>query len=108
MSDIRIVVTTFPNQEKAREISKHLVEQHLAACVNLIPQVESLYYWQGQLCEEVEVMAWLKTTTKGSTALMEALRQLHPYAVPEILLLQPEQVLPAYAAWVQEQSSPRL
>jgi periplasmic divalent cation tolerance protein len=108
MSELRLVITTFPNQEKAREISKQMVEQSLAACANLLPGVQSIYQWQGKLCEESEVMAWFKTSARTCATLMLALKQAHPYEVPEILLLHPEQVDAAYAAWVLEHTTPRL
>jgi periplasmic divalent cation tolerance protein len=100
MSELRVLVTTFPSAEKAESVAQQLVQQRLAACVNLLPGVKSIYSWKGELCSDTEVMALIKTNAAGASALMAALAELHPYEVPEMLLLTPEQVSASYEAWV--------
>ncbi|MES2596139.1 MAG: divalent-cation tolerance protein CutA [Verrucomicrobiota bacterium] len=103
MSDVRLVLCTFPDVEKAREIGTKLVEERLAACVNLVPGVESIYRWQGQVESSAEVLGIFKTTADGWTDFEARLRELHPYEVPEIIAVAPEKVTAAYAMWVGEE-----
>jgi periplasmic divalent cation tolerance protein len=102
MSDIRLILCTFPDADQARRIGRILVEARLAACVNLLPGVESIYHWQGAVETSAEVLAVFKTTVAAYPALEARLRELHPYEVPEIISLQPEQVAETYARWVSE------
>ncbi len=102
MSDVRLILCTFPDADQARRIGGVLVEARLAACVNLIPGVESIYRWQGAVETSAEVLAIIKTTTAVFPALESRLRELHPYVVPEIIALQPDQVAESYARWVSE------
>ncbi|OYV03870.1 MAG: divalent-cation tolerance protein CutA [Verrucomicrobiales bacterium VVV1] len=102
MEEVILVLSTFPSIEKARQIGTLLVEKQLAACVNLVPGVESVYRWQGKIETSAEVLAIFKTTAARQPELSEALADLHPYEVPEILALEPSAVSPAYARWVSE------
>ncbi len=102
MNDLIIVFCTFPDLGKARETGTALVESQLAACVNLIPAVESIYRWEGKVETAAEVLAVFKTTAGAWTRLESRLRELHPYDVPEIVALKPEQVSEGYARWVGE------
>ena len=86
----------------ARQIGTTLVESQLAACVNLVPAVESIYRWQGKIEHSHEVLAIFKTTADAWTAFEARVRELHPYEVPEIVALRPEEVSGAYAKWVRE------
>lgn len=101
-NDILIVLSTFPDLGKARETATALVESQLAACVNLIPSIESIYRWQGKVETSTEVLAIFKTTPEAWPPFESRLRELHPYEVPEIVALKPEQVAEAYARWVGE------
>ncbi len=102
MSDIRLILCTFPDAELARCVGHSLIEARLAACVNLIPGVESIYRWQGAVETSAEVLAVFKTTAATLPALEFRLRELHPYEVPEIIALRPDQVAETYARWVSE------
>ena len=77
-----------------------LVESQLAACVNLIPGVESIYRWEGKVQHDAEVLAVMKTTSAGLPALEQRLKEAHPYDTPEIVALKPEAVESRYGAWV--------
>ena len=107
MTDILVVLCTFPDREQARQIGTILVESQLAACVNLCPSVESIYRWEGKMEQATEVLALIKTTREGFAALEEALLKLHPYDVPEIVALAPEAVHELYAAWVKAETGSR-
>ncbi|MCF7788811.1 MAG: divalent-cation tolerance protein CutA [Prosthecobacter sp.] len=100
MNDLLIVFCTFPDIGKARETGTALVESQLAACVNLIPAIESIYRWQGKVETAPEVLAIFKTTPTAWPRFESRLHELHPYDVPEIIALKPEQVAAAYARWV--------
>jgi periplasmic divalent cation tolerance protein len=100
MSDVLLVLCTFPDYEQARQIGTVLVERQLIACVNLVPAVESIYRWQGKVESATEVLAIFKTTRTGFTTFSKALTELHPYEVPEIIGFSPEQISKSYRTWV--------
>lgn len=100
MSDVRLLLSTFPSVEEARQIGTALVEKQLAACVNLIPGVESVYRWQGRVETSAEVLAVIKTNTAVLDDLIQVLTDLHPYEVPEIVAFEPAKVSESYVAWL--------
>ena len=100
MNEIRLVLCTFPDAASARQIGTVLVEKQLAACVNLIPGVESVYRWQGKVESASEVLAIFKTSAAVFPDLERQLTSLHPYEVPEIIALDPAAVPESYAAWL--------
>jgi len=83
-----------------------LVEERLAACVNVVPGLRSLYRWQGKVHEDAEALLLLKTTAARYQALQERLRALHPYELPEIVAVPVSAGLPAYLEWVAAQTLP--
>lgn len=95
-----LAISSFPNQEVARQIGTELVERQTAACVQILPGAESIYRWEGKLCREPETIALIKTTRAALPALAEVLRELHPYDCPELLSFPAEGGLPAYLEWV--------
>ncbi|MCX6966573.1 MAG: divalent-cation tolerance protein CutA [Verrucomicrobia bacterium] len=97
-----LVMSMFPDTEIARTISRTLVEEQLAACANLVPGAESIYWWKGVIESSSEVMAFFKTTEEQYKRFETRLKELHPYEVPEIIALQPANGLPAYLEWVAE------
>jgi len=107
METIRIVLCTFPGLAEARQIGTSLVEKQLAACVNLIPAVESIYRWQGNIETDTEVLAVFKTSAAALPRLRAALAELHPYEVPEIVALEPVEVAESYKAWLMGETTPQ-
>jgi periplasmic divalent cation tolerance protein len=97
-----LVFSTFPDIDTARQIGTSLVESQLAACVNLIPAIESIYRWQGRVESSGEVLAIFKTTAAAWPFFETRLKALHPYDVPEIVAVKPEHVAAGYAAWIGE------
>lgn len=95
-----VCLSTFPSPEKAAEIAKILVEESLAACVNLVPQVRSIYRWEGAVSEDTETLAIIKTTAERYDALAARLVALHPYEVPELIALPIERGHAPYLAWL--------
>lgn len=100
MQTIRIVLCTFPDLATARQIGTALVEKQLAACVNLIPAVESVYRWQGRVESASEALAIFKTTAAALPEFTNALAERHPYDVPEIVAIEPSEVAENYGAWL--------
>jgi periplasmic divalent cation tolerance protein len=99
-TDVLVVFCTFPDIGQARQIGTLLVERQLAACVNLVASVESIYRWEGVVETAAEVLGVIKTTRAAYPALEAAVRTLHPYQVPEVVALPVMAGLAAYLQWV--------
>ncbi len=95
----RLVLTTAP-PDVAQEIAHTLVEERLAACVNLVPGVRSVYRWQGAVQDDPETLLVIKTTPEALSRLEPRLATLHPYEVPEHVVLEPAAVAGPYLAWL--------
>ena len=91
-----------PDRESGERISRVLVEEHLAACVNLVPGLSSIYRWQGEIQQDQECLLLIKTTAERFEVLADRLRGLHPYDVPEIIALPIGAGDPAYLNWITE------
>jgi len=98
------VCTTLDDGERARLIARTVVERRLAACAQ-IATVDSIYRWDGALCETPEFRITMKTAAASAAALQAAVRALHPYELPEILARPLDCDDPAYAAWVVDNSA---
>lgn len=97
----RIVLTTAANHDQAAQLAGTLVEERLVACATLIPTVESIYRWEGQVESSTETLLLLKTAHDQLVALEARLHELHTYQVPEFLVLDVEQGSHAYLEWLQ-------
>lgn len=97
-----LCLVTIDDPEKAALIARHLVEKKLAACVNIIPEVRSIYAWKGQICDEAERLLIAKTRDALFEDLKAAVRSLHPYEVPEIIALDIDNGLPEYLRWIDD------
>ncbi|MFK7911639.1 MAG: divalent-cation tolerance protein CutA [Akkermansiaceae bacterium] len=104
MTEVMVVLCTFPDAEKARQIGTHLVERQYAACVNLLPGVESIYSWEGKMCKDTEILAVFKTKRSTFAQLSAELKALHPYDQPEILALPVADGDAGYLRWVSDQA----
>jgi periplasmic divalent cation tolerance protein len=105
MTDKRIVLTTASSEQEARKIAHHLLKHRLAACVNLVPQVASIYLWQGKIEEACEWLLIVKTTAAAFGQVREAIAELHSYELPECICLTIEDGSPAYLQWIAESVS---
>jgi periplasmic divalent cation tolerance protein len=106
MTDKQIVLTTAGSEEEARKIARHLVENRLAACVNILPQITSVYRWQGNVEEATEWLLIIKTTAAASDKLRQAIVELHSYKIPECIALAIEEGSPEYLKWIGESVFP--
>ena len=102
---VLLALSTFPDQETAREISNELVTKKLAACANILPGVESIYRWKEQIESGNETLVLFKLSEDRQSAFQEKLRSLHPYEVPEIIFVPISSGLPEYLRWVTENCS---
>lgn len=102
MTDKRIVLSTAGSEEEARKIARHLVGQQLAACVNLVPQVESIYRWQGKMESSREWLLLIKTTADRFPAIRDALRELHSYDLPECISVSIDDGSTEYLHWLAD------
>jgi len=97
-----VVLTTAPTPEVAEQIARALVEAQLAACVNLVPGVRSIYRWQGEVHDEGELQLVIKTTPGLQAQVLAKLEEVHPYDVPEALVLPTHGGSQAYLNWIHE------
>lgn len=98
--------STCPDAATAEWIARALVDARLAACVNLLPGVRSIYRWDGAVVADDEVLLIIKTTDAQLSALRECLVALHPYDVPELIALPVADGLPAYLQWIADAVAP--
>ena len=99
----RIVLTTAGSREEAQRIARALVDRQLAACVNLLGPIESIYRWKGQVEEAQEWLLLIKTTAAGFAAVRDAIRELHSYELPECIAIDITDGSPDYLRWLGEQ-----
>ena len=97
-----LVLITCATLDEAKRIGRELVERRLAACVNVIPQVRSLFSWEGSLSEEEEVLLMVKTRRPRFKALALSVKSLHSYRVPEIIALPILEGSSSYLRWVDD------
>ena len=100
-NDIQIVFCTVPDSDTGHRIAAQLVEYGLAACVNLIPGIESVYRWKGQLEKTSEILLMIKSRSADYTQVEAAISALHPYELPEIIAVPLSNGLPGYLDWVR-------
>ncbi len=105
MTDKRIVLTTAASEEEARKIARALVDRRLAACVNIVPQITSVYRWQDNVEEAREWLLLVKTTAAAFGQVCQAIAELHSYDVPECVCLTIEDGSPSYLQWIAESVS---
>lgn len=98
--DTLLVITNCPDDAIAERIATALIEARLAACVNILPAVRSVYRWQGAVESASEIPLLIKSTVANYPAVEKAIASLHPYELPEIIALPVSQGLPAYLNWV--------
>lgn len=101
-SEVRVVLVSGPDAETLGALGRVLVEERLAACVNVIPGLTSIYRWDGEVQTETEALAVCKTTEGAVDRVERRIAELHPYDVPEIVAVEVTGGLPAYLRWVAE------
>jgi len=100
-NQLLVVVTSLPSMESAKGLARALVDGNMAACVQLMEGVQSIYHWDGKLCEDSEVLLSAKTTTSKWSEISRFIQDRHPYDLPEIIAFLPEQYAQQYGDWVR-------
>lgn len=95
-----VVLNTCPDEQTAEAIARELVEAKLAACVNIVPGLRSIYYWKERLQEGTEVLLLIKTTAERYPQVEEFIRVRHPYSLAEIVSIPIDRGLPDYLGWI--------
>ena len=100
MTDKRVVLSTAGSEEEARKVAHHLVDHQLAACVNIVPGIESIYRWQGKVESAREWLLLIKTTAEKFPAVRDAIRKVHSYDLPECIAIEIEDGSAEYLQWI--------
>lgn len=101
-TELFVVLCTVPDKACAQHIAAEIINERLAACVNIVPGLESVYEWQGEVTYDQEVLLLVKTPPSRYVALQERLLQLHPYDTPEIIAVPVKSGLDAYINWAKQ------
>ena len=104
--DTLLVITNLPDRPSAERLAEALIERRVAACVNVMAPCRSVYLWQGTVEQAEEHPVFAKTAGDRYDALQQAIRELHPYELPEIIAVRVEAGLPAYLEWVAAETRP--
>ena len=104
-TQVRLAFATFPSIEDARRVTAALVTERLIACANLIPGVESVYFWNSKLENSSEVLVLMKTDATAWSQSERRYHELHSYEIPALVLLEPDQVAGKYAEWILQNCS---
>ena len=105
MTDVMILLCTCGNREEARQIARALVEEQLAACVTILPPVESIYRWQGKVEHAEEIQILIKSIGEKFAKLNQRITELHSYDTPEILSVPVAEGSDKYIRWLREETS---
>jgi periplasmic divalent cation tolerance protein len=100
MTDTKLVLTATGSKEEARKIARTLVERRLAACINIIPRVDSIYRWEGEIEDAQEWLLLIKTTGAAFERVRDAIGELHSYEVPECICISIENGSLDYLQWI--------
>jgi periplasmic divalent cation tolerance protein len=102
MTNKRLVLTTASSLEESKQIARELVDRRLAACVNIVPKIESVYRWEGKVEEAHEFLLLVKTTESAFARVRETIQRLHSYKVPECIALPIEEGSQSYLNWIED------
>jgi periplasmic divalent cation tolerance protein len=100
--DALLMISTTGSEKEARKIARSLVEERLAACANVIPGVRSFFYWEGRLCQEKEALILIKTVNNKARKIMDKIKKIHSYEVPEIIFFRVDMGEKNYLKWVKK------
>jgi periplasmic divalent cation tolerance protein len=102
MTDKRIVLSTAGSENEARKIARQLVERRLAACVNIVPRIESIFRWQGKVESNQEWLLLIKTSADLFDSVRNAIRELHSYQLPECIAISVDDGSSEYLDWMEQ------
>jgi len=104
MSDVVVIYTTFGTMEEAKRVGEDIVESRLAACVNILPSMVSIYEWHGEFNSDNEVVMLVKTRQELSGKVIEEIKRLHSYDTPALMVLPVEGGCVEYLNWIKQQT----
>jgi periplasmic divalent cation tolerance protein len=99
--EYQLVLTTCPDTEVAERLAQTLVQERLAACVNILPIAKSVYWWKGRVESAAEQLLLIKSMTDAYGSIQKRIRELHPYELPEVIAVPIADGLPDYLAWIR-------
>jgi periplasmic divalent cation tolerance protein len=102
MTDKRLVLTTAGSEAEARKIARELVDRRVAACVNILPRIQSVYRWKGEVEESEEYLLLIKTAERKEEELRQAVGELHSYDLPECISIAMESGSADYLKWIED------
>lgn len=102
--DFIVIFCTVPNKKEGKEIAKILVEKKLAACVNIVDKIESVFSWDGELCEEHEALMIIKTRKELFERVRVRIQDMHSYNVPEIIAIPVTEADGTYLSWIEHET----
>ncbi|MEO8433171.1 MAG: divalent-cation tolerance protein CutA [Acidobacteriota bacterium] len=105
--DLIVVVTSVGSEEQALDIAHALIRNRHAACVNLIPNVHSIYRWKGRVCDDGEFLLFIKTRASEFTHVRDTIQKLNTYELPEVLAYRVDESSPAFSDWISKTTEPR-
>jgi len=103
--DAILIITNLPDQASAEALAQRLVQERLAACVNMLPACTSVYHWQGKVETAQEIPVLIKSTRQHYEAIEQTIQAVHPYELPEIIIVPLAGGLPAYLDWVAAETT---
>ncbi|HTY23304.1 MAG TPA: divalent-cation tolerance protein CutA [Desulfomonilaceae bacterium] len=106
MGSYILCLVTIDDLAKAAEIAEVLVEKGLAACVNIVPEIQSIYRWKGKICNDTERLMIIKTRKSLFEELEKTVKNMHPYEVPEIISVEIDRGLSEYLRWIDDSTEP--
>lgn len=105
--DLVVVVTSVGTEEQALDIAHALIRNRQAACVNLVPNVHSIYRWKGRVCDDGEYLLLIKTRAKEFRAVRDTIQKINTYELPEVLAYRVDEASAAFADWIRKTTEPR-
>lgn len=107
VDDVMLLLCTVPDEQVGATLARALVGEGLAACVNVVPGLRSIYRWKGEVCDDPELLLVIKTVRGRMEALSQRVEALHPYDTPELIAIPVQAGLEAYVGWVREETANR-
>ncbi|MEI6294085.1 MAG: divalent-cation tolerance protein CutA [Methanomicrobiales archaeon] len=104
-TDVPVIILSTASPDNAKIIAKSLVGARIAACVNMMA-ISSYYHWKGEFCDDNEILLIIKTMDSKKNVVMDAIRRLHSYELPEMIVIPVTGGFPPYLAWLKEEIAP--
>lgn len=104
--DLVVVVTSVGTEDQALDIAHALIRNRQAACVNLVPNIQSIYRWKGRVCADGEFLLLIKTRTQKFAAVRDTIQKMNTYELPEVLAYKIDEASAAFGSWIEKATTP--